>query len=130
MKNGVYSVQVDGNRRTICLGGQMTDKQLSGLSSHIEACLDGGAKIIIIDLSGLESLDASTLDFLADQTDRMRSFGTEIQIKSPKAEITAMLDLSGSGRFLNIVKKEKSWLDREEDREALDGLMEFDHGDQ
>ena len=105
MKNGVFSVKGGSSATTLCLGGEIRDKELPELSRYIETCLDaGGISNIYIDLSDVKLLTPKALAFLIDQTDRFRAFSTKLWIQSPKPEITAMLDLGGDGRFLNMTQ--------------------------
>jgi anti-anti-sigma factor len=105
MKNGVFSVKGGSSATTLCLCGEISDKELPELSRYIETCLDaGGISNIYIDLSDVKLLTPKALAFLIDQTDRFRAFSTKLWIQSPKPEITAMLDLGGDGRFLNMTQ--------------------------
>ena len=108
MKNGLLSTRTSGSAVTFCLGGQISEEELPELSRHIETYLDARVTNIYIDLESVESLTPEALAFLVAHTDRVRTFGTKIWIQSLKEEITAMLDLGGTGRFLNMIKKQPS----------------------
>ncbi len=108
MKNGVFSVRSGSSATTLCLCGEISNKELPELSRYIEACLDAGnINNIYIDLSEVKSLTPEVLAFLVAHTDRVRTYGTKIWIQSPKPEITALLDIPSSGKFLNLVKNQK-----------------------
>ena len=105
MKNGVFSVKGGSSATTLCLCGEISDKELPELSRYIETCLDaGGISNIYIDLSDVKLLTPETLAFLIEQNDRFRAFSTKLWIQSPNPKITTMLDLNGNGRFLNMTR--------------------------
>ncbi len=84
------------------VSGELDILSAPQLHDGLAALIDGHGNLsIVIELSGLEFMDAAGLRVLVDAQNRIRSHGGEIRVARPRPNVQRVFEITGLSGFLH-----------------------------
>lgn len=89
-------------RTVIALEGELDIGSTPNLMAIVRGVVDVGDDQIVLDLAGLSFIDWTGLSGLARLTDLAREAGATVEVRSPSALVTQVLEVTGLDRAIAI----------------------------
>jgi ABC-type transporter Mla MlaB component len=86
----------------LVIGGPMTGAAIAGLCARVQVMLEGGADLVICDVSSVGDPDAGTIDALARMQLTARRLGRRVQLRDACADLQDLVALTGLGDVLPL----------------------------
>lgn len=90
---GVAVSYVDG-RAVVAVRGEVDMVTAPGLGGIVDAVIDAGHPDVVLDLGGLEFMDAAGLRVIAGAAGRLRPLGGGLTLRSASAMVRRILDIT------------------------------------
>jgi anti-sigma B factor antagonist len=76
----------------------------SGLREELYRLIDGGARRVTLDLSGMDFIDSSGLGVFVGALKRIREQSGELELRSPQPAARKVFDITGLTQVFTIVE--------------------------
>lgn len=95
------SIARNGGRVNVSLT-RLDSTNAGRFSTAIRTCVDSGARSVVVDLRGVETIDASGVQVLRLATAMLEAAGGELVLKSPRCHTLGLLGLTSVGTAVTI----------------------------
>jgi anti-anti-sigma factor len=89
------NIVVDGARSVVAVRGEIDLATAPLLEATVKAVIDQGCTQVVFDASGVDFMDCSGLRSVLGLAERLGRRGGALVIRTPSAQVTRLLDLSG-----------------------------------
>lgn len=97
------NVTTSGDKAEIAVVGELDFHSAPQLRETIVELVSQGVVDVIVDLSRLEFIDSSGLGILVAARNRTAERGGSLLLRSPSAQTSRVLEISGLNRLLSVV---------------------------
>ena len=98
-----HTVRQDGATTIVLLNGSFTFSDNAAFRQVIEPIVAAKPRTVMVDLSGLSSIDSAGLSMLVLLRDRMTKVGGTVTLKHPPKDVARILEVVDFGKLFTIV---------------------------
>jgi anti-anti-sigma factor len=102
MSHDIRSRHKDGARHEIVLAGRLHADAEPALRAALDEAASQ-ARVVILDVSGLESIDATALQAVVDLVKRVRPRGGEVVLFGVRPTVMRLLELTSVDRLVAVL---------------------------
>ena len=95
--------EADGPAAGLRLSGQLREADISALAAALEPLVRAGAGTVVLDLAGLDSIEAGGFGAIVRAARRLQLAGRELVIRSPQSATYEILESIGLTEVLRVV---------------------------